>query len=369
MALDALGLGVALGHHGVVPEVEGMVGVGAAVLLPPVFLLLRRRGDVHGVHEAGGAPAALVAGGAAHLVDGMRPLQVEGEVGVRGEGLRLVLEPLLVDAEVAGRAAVHLGRAREDHVVLQVRGHDLVDLQRGVGQVEHGHVADERREAGLDLAQPVLQPVVLRVELLALLLRVDARGVEGRKLLVGGVLACVDVLEPLVQLLPARDQVLEVLLLRVRALQVLVRRLLEVVAGHVDLRLGEAEVLVDGVPLALELVAVRLCLLDVALALALLLLRALHLRLQLLAASGVHLAQRLLRLLLGDLDLEAVELLLEVLPLAVVVRPDHHREGDQHADGGEGEDDVELPRTVRHLRIASRFGLGRRCHKGSDDGE
>ncbi len=199
---------------------------------------------------------------------------------MRREGLRLALESLLVDAEVAGGAAIHLGRAREDHVVLQVGGHDLVDLERRVGQIQHGQVAHGGHEAGLDLLQPVLEPVVVREELLALLLRVQARGLELRDLLVLGVLPRVDVLELEAQLLPPVLVVLEVGELLVLVVLVLVRRFLVVVALDVDLRLGEAEVLVDGVPLALELVALALGLLDRIAALRLFLLGAVHLRLQ-----------------------------------------------------------------------------------------
>ena len=362
MALHALGLGVALGHHRVVPEVEGMVRVGVAVVLAPVLLLRRRRGDVDGAHEAGGAAASLVARRAAHLVDRMRALEVEGEVGMGRERLLLVLEPLLVDAEVAGRAAVHLGRGREDHVVLQVRGHDLVDLERRVGQVQHGQVAHGGHEAGLDLLEAVFVPVVVPEELLALLLRVQARRLELRDLLVLGVLARVDVLELDPQLLPAVLVVLEVRELLVLVALVLVRGLFVVVALDVDLRLREAEVLVDGVPLALELVALGLGLLDLVAALRLFLLRAVHLRLQGLLLRGGDLVLGLLGLLPGDADLERVEGLLVLLPLAVVVRPDHDREGHEHGDGREREDHVELARAVRHVGIASGFRLGGRCH-------
>ena len=65
---------------------------------------------------------------------------------------------------------------------------------------------------------------------------------------------------------------------------------------------------------------------------------------------------------LGDLrlglgDLEAVEVDLVALPLAVVVGPDHPRHGHGERDRRESEQDVERLNALRHLRVAARVFL------------
>src|SRR5207245_387870 len=80
----------------------------------------------------------------------------------------------------------------------------------------------------------------------------------------------------------------------------------------------------------------------------------------LLAAAVVHPVEGLLDLLLRELHLELVEPLLVVLPLAVVVVPDHVGGGEEQADGGQGKDHVEGGRPSGHLRVASRLRLY--CH-------
>src|SRR3989442_632756 len=78
------------------------------------------------------------------------------------------------------------------------------------------------------------------------------------------------------------------------------------------------------------------------------------------AARRAHLPEGLLDLLPGQLDLEVVEAGLVGLPFAVVVRPHHQGEGDEEADGGEGEDEVQLLRPLSHLRITAGLDLGHR---------
>ena len=73
---------------------------------------------------------------------------------------------------------------REDHVVLEVRGQDLADLQRGVREVEDGQVARELGEAGLDLPELLLEARLLGEELGLGLLRLDLVLLEGRQLVV-----------------------------------------------------------------------------------------------------------------------------------------------------------------------------------------
>ena len=217
VALRALGLGLALGHHGQVPVVHGLVVLVADVLAPGLLLLDGRHG-VRRVLEAGGAPAALVADRAADAVDRVRALQHGLEVRVGRVRLGRLLVALLVDRQVAGRAAVDLGRRQEDHVVVQVRRHDLVDLERRVQHVEHRQVAHVEHEAGRpDLGEALLQARPLGVELLLRLLRLDLRLLQVGDARGRGGAARVHVLELRAQLAPAPLQVVERLLLAVGA--------------------------------------------------------------------------------------------------------------------------------------------------------
>jgi len=140
--------------------------------------------------------------------------------------------------------------------------------------------------------------------------------------------------------------------------------LFEVVLRHVDTGLGEPEVLVDRVPLALELRLLFLHARDGVAVRLQLLLRLGELLLELGALRGVDLAVDLLDLGLRALDVHLRELLLVLLPFAIVVRPDHEREDDQEADRRQGEDDVEDPGPLRHLGVASGLGLSGR-HRSS----
>ena len=140
----------------------------------------------------------------------------------------------------------------------------------------------------------------------------------------------------------------------------MVRGLLVVVPGHVDLGLGEPVVLVHPVPLALQPLDVPLRLLHLGVVGRDLLLALGQLALQLRAAAGIHLALRVLDLFLGDRGLQIGEGLLVLLPLAVVVRPDHEREHDEQADGGGGEEDVQLLGPLHHRGVAA--GLVLDCH-------
>ena len=125
----------------------------------------------------------------------------------------------------------------------------------------------------------------------------------------------------------------------------------------VDLGLGEAEVLVDAVPLVVDLALLALRLVDLGGVGGRVLLALRERRLHLLLARGVHLARRLLDLVLGALRLQAGELGLVLLPGPVVVRPDHERHHDQQADRGEREHHVQFAGTADHLRVAAGFVL------------
>ena len=139
--------------------------------------------------------------------------------------------------------------------------------------------------------QLLLQPVVLGVHLLLRVLRVEPGLLQLLQVLRGGRLAGVDVLELELQLLPLALEVVELALPGRGAARSVVGRFLVVVPGDVDLGFREAVLLVDAVPVGVELGRVLLRLLHFAAARIDLLLALRELRLDLLAARGVHLAR------------------------------------------------------------------------------
>jgi hypothetical protein len=270
-------------------------------------------------------------------------------------GRRLVA--LLVDAEVARGAAVGLGRRAEDHVVVQVRRQDLVDLQRRVELLEDRQVAHEPDEAAVELAQPRLEAPLLGQQQLALGFGGQARLLQLVELrLLGGLLG-LDALALQAMLLELFLELAQVAQVLFGAARLLVHRFVVLVTGHVDLRLREAEVLVGRVPLgALQVIGPALRLADRRGALLRLLLSGLQLGLDRAQALADLLVERV-DLRLGQLQLEVVERDLVLLPLARVVEPDHQRQRDEQRDRGEREQDVQLERPLRHLLIATGLGL------------
>ena len=127
-----------------------------------------------GVAEAHRLTHAVVADRAADAVDRVRRLAAEIRVEVRvgRKRLRILLERLLVDAEMARRAAIHLRHGLEVHVVHDVGQDQLVDLDRRRQEVQERRVEEvilavARRLRLGDFAQAHL----LGAQILDLLLR------------------------------------------------------------------------------------------------------------------------------------------------------------------------------------------------------
>ncbi len=170
VALEAGGLDVLLRKHG---EVPGVAPLPVELLLP---LLLLLRGARRVVRVGEGEPPAqpLVADGAAHLVHGVLRDGGDEHPGVRvgaedalrrvlggeeGEDLpRLRIDLHLVDARVAGDAAVDPRGLREVVVHRQVGEDPLVDLREGGGEVEERRVAQAHGPEGIELLRAAGDP-------------------------------------------------------------------------------------------------------------------------------------------------------------------------------------------------------------------
>ena len=149
------------------------------VLLLPLFLLLLVARHVRRVAEADRLPHALVAHGAADPVERMRraAAKIRRQVGMGGEGLRVLLVPLLVDGKVTGLAPVHLRHADEVHVVDDVGQDDLLDLERRGHEIEERRVPEVILHARRDDLQPLAQARLLGCQIVDLLL--DRRHLAG----------------------------------------------------------------------------------------------------------------------------------------------------------------------------------------------
>ena len=260
-----------------------------------------------------------------------------------GEWLGILLVPLLVDGQMAGLAPVHLRHLRKVHVVEHVRQDDLLNLDGRRHEIEQRRVPeivlDGARREDVD---PLAQPALLGVHFLDLFLnRRDQAGVSTELLLQIGSFGerC---LERQIQLGELRFFLSDVLafLLSGRVALFSPYRL-EFVAVVVVRGFGEVGVLLlaegarlDVLQLLLEVVDLRLIGLDV-------LPRPCLLRLKLRQLVGIHRPRRLLQRRLRDLVFELGELPLCVLPLPIVIVPDHPHDRQEQEDAGRREHDVQ----------------------------
>ena len=340
VALGARGLGHRRWQHRKVPH----VGLFPVVLLLPLRLDLLVRRHVGGVPEADRLAHPLVAHRAAHLVHrmGRASAEVVREVRVRGVGLRKLLVAWAIDGQVTGLAPVHLHHPHKIHVVNHVRQHQLPHRERRRHEVEERRVSEvvldqARRQDG----EPAIEPRLLEVKLgdQPLNLRhFTGQAVpllqEGRTL--GGRLLHLEI-----ELIHARAQLGHSLPLGLGA-RILVRpgrlevvpilvvgRLCELVGLRFDRQPG-----FDIGHLGRNLVDLLPVCGDILLGLG-------QLRLELGQLFLVHALGRLLEAGLGDLRLQLDEPPLCVLPLAVVVVPDHPDDRDEQEDAGRRKDDVQ----------------------------
>ena len=310
-----------------------------------------------GVLEAGAAAAALVAGGAADLLGGVgaRDVELEVRVGLVGLGRRSRSPSCRCPG---GRWC----SGRPSRCVVKITsswrfaGRIWLTFSEGFAMSRMGRLRTDLREAGLDLARASPRGASLSAKSSACAFSASTLFFSRAASL--SVAACCSArtassFSRYSSNCCSSSSRWAFFLLR--AALPLVRGLLVLVAGHVDLGLGEAVVLVDGVPLAPQPLRAR-CgprgsrrrappppsapLASCAS------------RASRFFASTF--APRLLDLLLGELHVELVELDLVLLPLAVVVDEDHPGEGEEQADGGEGEDEVQLPRPRRPSRDRDR---------------
>ncbi len=210
-------------------------------LLGRVARRVRREGKVDRLRNA------RVAGRAAHFFDGVLGGRAHHKVklGVRLVRLREVFETFLVGHRVAGHAAVDARNLVEEVIVLEVREHDLVNLDRRRDEVDDGRVPHEVPERVAVLVDELQETVTLRGQLEDLVFDLLAFFAVGRatgERLVAGALGRVghelearDVLDVAVQLGPE--------LLRLVRLQV-VNGVLELVELLVVGRLDELVLLV-----------------------------------------------------------------------------------------------------------------------------
>ena len=131
---------------------------------------------MHGAVEVGGAPAPAVAARAAELLQRMRRVAGHEQRQPRMGAVR-ILHPFqlgALDPEVAGHATVDARHLGEVQVLLDVGQDHLIDLQRGLRQIQNRQVADhvgdlhaDRRKLRVHLRQPPHQQVGLARQLIA----------------------------------------------------------------------------------------------------------------------------------------------------------------------------------------------------------
>ena len=192
VALHAARLDEPLRQHGIVPVMDLL----PAVLFFPVLFFLEVCRRMRSKREIGARALTAVADGAAESVDRMRAVAVEvepgghhlpleidrgrarGQEGVGSEDLghRLAAGVLvvthLIDALVAGGAAIIARHVLEVVVDRQIGQADLQDLGRWGGHVDPGQAAEPGQQAevlGLLLLEQPLDPVGLAGQLLAIL--------------------------------------------------------------------------------------------------------------------------------------------------------------------------------------------------------
>ena len=353
VALGARSLGHPARQHGIVPEMRLL----PVVLLFPFRHLLARRRAVGGVDERDRLPHPFVANRAPGRLQGVRrrAADVGVEVGVGAERLRVVFEAGPVDGQMAGLATVHLRHADEVHVVHDVRGDRLAHRQGRRHEVEQRRVQQVVVDqvggrVGRDLPQPLRLPgqavqlvgdrVDLRVELGDA--RADAVAFRRQPL----------DLQPLFDpaLVEGGDLVLALDLHFCRrgrlpaAVVVGVRFVaahLEIVPVHVVDGLREVEVLGgdEQLPVHVGQLVFQLGDLDGVGRKLILGGGAPGLELRDLGLVDVPLGLRQIRA--RHLALEAAEPPLVVLPLPVVVVPDHPHRGEEHEEARRGEDHVQ----------------------------
>ena len=319
------------------------------IMLPcqPLLRALRR---MRGMPERQRLPHALMAHGASELAHRMRrgAAHIRLDIRMGTERLGVLFVALAVNRQMAGGAAVHLRDADEVHVIDDFRRDDLahrdgrrhevkqrrvenqvVDqarleicnllVQAGrVGRqlpnlpIDLGHAAREHPDLGTDAVTLRRQPLDLQAE------------VE-------------PVLEHFVDLWPGLRGLFRMLFLQ----------LFEFVALGVVDRLGRLVLLVRQKQRGFDAFELVLQRIDLILPGGPFLFRLRTLRLQLRHQGLVDLRLGRRQTCPGHLELQPDEAPLVVLPLAVVVVPDHQDRRDEQKDAGRREDDVQKIDVVR----------------------
>ena len=278
---------------------------------------------------------------------------------MRRVGLRRILEALLVDPDVAGHTAVHPRDLEEVHVVLQVREDHLLHLQRRTDEIHHRQVEEQAPPVRGDLRELPLGSRFLLEELV-----VGGLGLIAlRGDLVDPALDGVEFLlvreQRLLFLLEEPLQILELPLGLRKGRALVGALLLELVLHRVEVRLGEAELLIHAVMDGVLPRQLRLGRCKVGLAGDQIRVRRLEGGLDLIELRGVH-----RRLGCGDrraglLHVEAVELRLEELPVASVVGEEHPQQHQQQRDARQRECPVHPGHLVEV--VGMKDGHGIRC--------
>ena len=264
------------------------------------------------------------------------------EVSLKPRGLLFRLESGPVDRAVTGRTAID---ARSMHVVKvdkQVVEDDLIDLQRGTDEVEHGGIEQHERRVLLDGCELRPEPFNGGVLFGALALDLGDRLPPPLHPLPRGIAVAGDLLEHELQIFDTARLFLIGALLGFPPPAPLLRSELRVIPHRVESRLGEPVVLIRGVVPAFPALQVSLRLeklfpagRDRTLLLFDLTIEPCNLGAILRVACGAKVGADLLLL-------QPEKRQLEPLPAARVVVHHHRARNDQQSDARHREDLVEL---------------------------
>ena len=141
VALETARFRILQGDHGGIPVVKGL----PVVLFLPFLLLFVTGGGVGRRHEVCPTAPSAMTGGASEVFQGMRRIFIDVllQIGVRAKRLGKILVIEIVDTEVAGNAALHLGYLHEIKVILQILQDHLSDLVVRTGHIDQRKITHE----------------------------------------------------------------------------------------------------------------------------------------------------------------------------------------------------------------------------------